>query len=338
MNISNPQRSIKITLVALDNFHPSFIMMPYDIFYTVGRFLNSLMDQKFPLFDIQLVTPNGNSVSGTGPFSFTPTCSITEVLSTDIIVIASIDGDIDTVLKNNKEVNPWLRHHHANGAYISGVSRAVIFLAETGLLNEKKAAVDSFYLKHFQQRFRKVNFIPDQLLVEEDRLISGSKPTSSLAIPRYLIEKFFGSEIATVVTNHFSLTFNNENSKSLSPKRHNDISILVAQQWIESNYASEFTVDSVCQVVNLGTRTFHRRFKEATGETPVHYLQRCRIEAAKNLLSTSNYSIEEISEQVGFESSNYFRMVFKKLTELSPKDYRKYSSMNKQKAVSNIQQ
>lgn len=328
MNSPNPQLTIKITLVALDNFHPSFIMMPYDIFYTVGRFLNSLSDHNYSPFDIQIVTPTGNSVSGTGPFSFTPTCSTAEVLSTDIIIIASIDGDIDKVLAENRLLIPWLRHHHANGAYIVGVSRAVIFLAESELLNGKKAAVDSFYLKSFQHRFPKVNFITDQLLVEDDRLISGSKPTSSLAIPRHLIEKFYGSEIATVVTNHFSLTFNNENSTTLSKTKHKDISILVAQQWIENNYAAEFTIDSVCQVVNLGTRTFHRRFKQATGETPVVYLQRCRIEAAKKLLHSSNYSIEAISEQVGFESSNYFRMVFKKLTELSPKDYRKQIAEN----------
>lgn len=105
-------------------------------------------------------------------------------------------------------------------------------------------------------------------------------------------------------------------------KNHGDSQILKAQRWFEDNYVSQFTIDDVANVVGLSPRHFKRRFKKATGENPLRYLQQMRLETAKTMLETSLENVEIITQQVGYEDSRTFRRLFKQYTSLSPREYR----------------
>ena len=108
-----------------------------------------------------------------------------------------------------------------------------------------------------------------------------------------------------------------------SQKAHQDDAIRKAQSWLEQHYADALTIDEVAAVAGLGTRTFKRRFKEATGETPIGYLQHLRIEAAKHLLESSREQTARIIWSVGYEDASSFRRLFKRTVGCTMEQYRK---------------
>lgn len=104
-------------------------------------------------------------------------------------------------------------------------------------------------------------------------------------------------------------------------KNHSDSRILTVQDWLEKHYQENISVKQLATLAGMSFRTFYRRFKAATGDTPLIYLQRLRIETAKRALETTLQSVEEVSYAVGYENSSFFRKLFKQYSGLSPKEY-----------------
>ncbi len=106
-------------------------------------------------------------------------------------------------------------------------------------------------------------------------------------------------------------------------KEHSDPQILEAQQWLETNHGEQVDIDRLARDCGMSRRSFERRFKTATGEAPLIYLQQLRVEAAKRLLETAPHSFNEIAYQLGYEDSSFFRKVFKRHAGLLPGEYRR---------------
>ena len=110
-------------------------------------------------------------------------------------------------------------------------------------------------------------------------------------------------------------------------KDHEDIAILKAQEFIENNYQEKITVDELADKFGIGRRTFERRFKKATSNTVIEYIQRVKIEAAKKQLESGRKNVTEVMYDVGYTDVKAFRDVFKKVAGMSPVDYRnKYNN------------
>ena len=114
-------------------------------------------------------------------------------------------------------------------------------------------------------------------------------------------------------------------------KTHEDEDILKAQDFIEKNYMEKITVDQLADMLSIGRRSFERRFKKATNNTVVEYLQRVKIEAAKRSFESSRKNINEVMFNVGYTDTKAFRTIFKKITGLTPIEYR--NKYNKQAVV-----
>jgi transcriptional regulator GlxA family with amidase domain len=109
----------------------------------------------------------------------------------------------------------------------------------------------------------------------------------------------------------------------MGQKKHGDDLVLKVQESIESNPSETYTVDDICNKVNVGRRTFERRFKKCTGSSIIEYIQRVKVEFAKKHLESGRKTVNEIIYETGYNDIDAFRKVFKKYTDLTPIAYRK---------------
>jgi transcriptional regulator GlxA family with amidase domain len=296
-----------------------------DIFSQVGVTYNLVIGtEPEPLFDVEIVTLDGRPVNGFNNTRIVPHRSTAEVQATDLIVIASI-MDFKT-LSTCKAGIPWLRHHFEADATIAAICGGSFFLAETGLLDGKHATTHWGLADEFRRRYPKVRLNPNLLIADEGRLLSSGACISYIDLAVYLIERFNGTTVALqsskAMLHDFSRTSQTPYMVYQPQKKHGDAKILSIQEQMERNYNQDFDADLIARSNGMSRRTFERRFKSATGDTPLSYLQRMRVEAAKQLFESSLQSCDEVAYQVGYEDSGFFRKLFINYTGLRPSDYR----------------
>jgi transcriptional regulator GlxA family with amidase domain len=143
----------------------------------------------------------------------------------------------------------------------------------------------------------------------------------------YLIEKFCGRETALWISKMYAIEMDRTSQAHfavfMGQHRHDDKEILKAQEYIEQNYKNEIAMEDVSSLINMGQRNFIRRFKAATNNTPFEYLQRVRIESAKKAIEMNRKDLPLIMEDTGYTDLKAFRTIFKRITGLSPMEYKK---------------
>ena len=317
----------KITILAMHNTMASTVIGPMDVFYQAGVMWNHFNGQELtPHFDVKVVTTIGEPFKCLNGVRIVPNGSIHDVRDTDLIMVSSI-LDIDRTLRFQSEAIDWLTDRYRNGSRIATVCSGAFVLAETGLLDGKTATTHWAYADQFKKRYPRIELKPERLITDEGDLFCSGGANAGIDLSLYLVDKYCGHEVAL------------QSSKSLisdigrtaqapyaifqSQKKHRDQRILAVQEWIEDNFNQNFNYDGLARKNAMSRRTFERRFKAATGETPLIYQQRVRVEAAKHMLETGDSSFDEITYRVGYEDSSSFRKVFFKQTHLRPSEYRK---------------
>ncbi|PXB80521.1 AraC family transcriptional regulator, partial [Pseudomonas aeruginosa] len=201
------------------------------------------------------------------------------------------------------------------------------WLAQAGLLDGKEATTYWRFYREFAERFPNVLLNQEKHLTDADDLFCASGVTSACDLYIYLIERFCGGSVAQAVARDTLY----EVQRSYTPGRigfggqklHHDPTILQIQQWLEDHFADKFRFEDVARDHGMSIRNFMRRFQAATGDKPLHYLQRLRIETAKGMLSSTRKSIKTISYEVGYDDASFFARLFRQHTELSPHHYRR---------------
>lgn len=288
----------------------------------------------FPLFESEIITADGKPVFATGGIPLYPNRPMGDVSETDVIVLPSFFPPFN--LKNNamRSIYEWLRASYDRGIGISAICTGTFVLAETGLLDGKIATTNWQFARIFQKEYPDVNLRINEILTEDSNLICTGAATAFLNLCLHLIEKFGSRELTAVCAKAMLI---DQDRAIQAPyiiydfyKNHKDDQILKAQLWLEDNFSEKFSMDTLAGEVGLSPRHFKRRFKQATDETPLSYLQHIRIEVAKRHLENSMDTVNEITWKVGYEDINSFRRLFKKHTGVSPKEYRKkFSAIRK---------
>lgn len=278
-----------------------------------------------PMFTTHLVGTHKQARLSNGQFSITPNACIEDVEQTDLIIIPAIHGDYKDVISKNRAFIPWMRQQYTAGAEIASLCIGAFLLASTGLLNGKDCATHWLAVKEFREMFPEVNLVDDKIITDENGLYTSGGAYSSLNLNLYLVEKFAGREMAVLSSKIFEIDIN-RNSQSpfiifKGQKSHNDSEILSIQEYIEQNYQDKITVDELSEKIATSRRTFERRFKKATSNTVIEYLQRVKIEAAKKALEKGKKTINEIMFDVGYNDPKSFREIFKKITNMTPSEY-----------------
>jgi transcriptional regulator GlxA family with amidase domain len=297
-----------------------------DIFCQAGLTWNYIFE-KSPVsyFEVEIVTQDGKPTTCLNQVKVYPHRAATEVKATDVIIISSF-SNFETLKTNKGSIN-WIRDHHNNGTTIASICVGSFLLAETGLLDGKIATTHWGFAREFKKRYPQIKLRPERLITDEGKLLCSGACSSYIDLSMYLIEQYCGREVAMECSKTMIHDFGRS---SQSPymvfqfqKDHNDSQIIAAQDWIEENYMKNFNIGSLAQNNGMSLRAFERRFKSATGDTPLFYLQRVRVEMAKRSLETDNQTFSEITYKVGYEDSSFFRKIFRKHTGLLPKEYRK---------------
>lgn len=278
-----------------------------------------------PAFKVQLIATENTARESYGIFTVQPDATIDTIKKTDLIMIPAIHGNYGEVVKANQDFVPWMLDQHKNGAEIASFCIGAFLLASTGLLDGKSCATHWLAADEFRAMYPKVNLLDDSILTDESGVYTSGGAYSSLNLNLYLIEKFAGREMAILSSKVFQLDIN-RNSQSpfiifKGQKAHEDTDILKVQDYIEANFTEKLTVDELCEHLTVSRRTFERRFKKATTNTPVEYIQRVKIEAAKKELERGRKNINEVMYQVGYNDPKAFRDVFKKITDMTPIEY-----------------
>ena len=279
-----------------------------------------------PIFNVQLVGLKRETKLCGGLFTANAQMLIDDVKKTDLIIIPALDGDINKAIENNKDFIPWIVKQYNSGAEVASLCLGAFLLASTGLLNGKKCATHWMAENNFRKMFPEVNLVTEKVITDEQGLYSSGGAFSYVNLILYLIEKFAGRDIAILAAKVFAIEIEREDQLSFiifqGQKDHDDEQIKKAQEFIESNFQEKITVDQLASMFAIGRRNLERRFKKATSNTVVEYIQRVKMEAAKMNLESSRENVNEVMYKVGYTDTKAFRNTFKRITGLSPVQYR----------------
>ncbi|WP_028978843.1 GlxA family transcriptional regulator [Sporocytophaga myxococcoides] len=297
---------------------------PRQVFSEVNKHLVRL--GKEPMFEIKL-TGLTKEVSITNDlYKIHPDKLISDINKTDLIIIPAIDGDIKSIIELNKDYYQWVTDHYHKGAEVASLCVGAFLLASTGLLKGKSCATHWLSANEFKKMFPDVRLVEDKIITDENGIYSSGGAFSYLNLILYLVEKYAGRDIALFMARAFQIDIER---RSQSPfmifngqKDHEDLIVKKAQELIESNPGEKYSVDQIALKFAIGRRNLERRFKKATSNTIIEYVQRVRIEAAKQNLETTANNVNEVMYGVGYSDPKAFRMTFKKYTGMSPIQYR----------------
>ncbi len=320
-----------IAIMAFENCFQSSVTGILDILTVAAlEWKQLVLDDSIKLFNLKIITDDGLPVTCFNGMKIEPHMRKDECDNLDMIIIPVIYGDFESILSNRKLVS-WLHDQSKKGVIICAVCAGVFLVAETGLLDRKKATTHWQLADNFQKRYPNVLLKKEKMIVDEGDFITAGGVTSYMDLSIYLAGRFGSFELASSVSKLLLI----DPSRSLQTPytifnfncTHGDGNILKAQQWMEENISTFMTVSDLAKKANLGDRTFARRFKKATGDTPLEYLQHLRIGKARTFLESTEESVDAITYATGYEDVSSFRRLFKRITGLSPSSYRKRFSL-----------
>lgn len=272
-----------------------------------------------------------------GLFSVTPIVDIETIKHTDLVIIPAFLPQTNPVqnISLNKRTADWIEIQYRLGADIASLCTGAYLLASTGLVNGKKCSIHWNDEQVFRRMFPDVDLVADQVITHEYGLYTCGGAFSFMNLILYLLEKHYGREMAIHCSKLFQVDIDRSSQSPYivfnGQKSHEDEVVLRAQEFIEKNSIEKFSIEKLAEKLAISRRNLDRRFFKATGNTPIEYLQRVKIESAKKQLEISRKSIQEIMDEIGYSDLKTFRDVFRKVTGLSPLQYR--SKYNKEFSI-----
>jgi transcriptional regulator GlxA family with amidase domain len=290
----------------------------------VNQFIES--SGKPPLFNVKLAGCKREIKLNSGNYSVHPDLLLSEVDSPDLIFIPALFGDMAQAIESNKDMIPWIINCYKKGSEVASLCVGAFLLASTGLLNGKKCSTHWGFTDQFSVMFPEVEVQPGSIVTEQNGIYSSGGANSYWNLLLHLVEKFTDRATAIMVAKYFAIDIS-RNSQSVfamfrAQKSHRDEAVKLAQEIIENKIEDKISVDELADKVAVGRRSFERRFREATNNSVLSYIQRVKIEAAKRSLENNLKSVNEVMYEVGYTDTKAFRNTFKKITGLSPLEYR----------------
>jgi len=318
---------IEITVLLLDQMFSSTAIGPMEVFRHAGSLWNGLTGTKpEPRFRVNAATADGGPVRCDGDIHIQPNVALQDVGKTDLIFVPSTGPNVEDVLRRNALIVPWLKRRSTRGVAIASVCSGVGLIAAAGLLDGKRATTHWGLVERFRELYPRVKWMPELMVTEDRGLYCGGGVNASLDLSIYLVERFCGHDIAMQTAKALLI----ETPRSwqagfaIVPLKtdHTDDTISSAQEWIHKNFAKTFPLEEPADRVGMSVRNFVRRFKQATGDSPLIYLQKLRVAAAKRMLESNHRNMQEISHAVGYQDVPFFRSLFQRHTGISPSEYR----------------
>jgi transcriptional regulator GlxA family with amidase domain len=329
---NSPVALRKVSLVALPESSASVLYGLYDVLSSVGTAWCELTgeDHGTPPFDVKIVANKTRSFRCAGGIPVSPHQRFSNTDSCDIVIATDLAFPLDADTRGRwPEASAWIRHVYDRGAIVCSVCTGSVLLAESGLLDHQTATTHWSMKDLFQRYYPAVKLAPERVLVPagpDQRVITSGGAGAWEDLALYLIARFREEAEAIRTAKVWILGDRSEGQLPFAamskPRRHEDAIIADCQVWIAEHYAQPNPVATMIERSQLADRTFKRRFRSATGYTPVEYVQTLRVEEAKQWLETASLPTEEIGRLVGYEDPAFFRRLFKRRTGVTPARYR----------------
>lgn len=287
------------------------------------------------LFRIELAGVSKKVEFYDGLFTVKPHTNIADITKTNLIIIPSLNHNYHMAVKENKLLIDWIEKQYKDGAEIASICTGAFLLASSGLLDGKSCSTHWAAADNFRKMFPKVNLQADKLITDENGIYTNGGAYSFLNLVIYLVEKYYDRQTAIFCSKVFQIEMDRQSQSAFTiftgQKLHGDEMVQKAQAYIESKLHEKISVEYLSSRFSVGRRNFDRRFIKATGNTPVEYSQRVKIEAAKKAFENTRKTVNEVMYEVGYLDVKAFREVFRKITGMSPLEYR--SKYNKEAVV-----
>ena len=319
----------KIAILALEQSTPTALFGLYEVFASVGHTWEELTGEPSDAGRLapRIVARSNEPIATALGFTVTPNGPLDDA---DVVIVTDIaipdPADLPGIW--GPEI-AWLQERHAAGAILCSVCTGTMVLAEAGLLDGLEATTHWSTVDFLKSRYPDIRVTPQKILVPAgpaDRIITGGGATAWEDMALYLIARLASSAEAIRIAKIFLLGDHSEGQLPFAgarkARRHEDGAVAAVQTWIADNYHMANPVARMVERSGLSERTFIRRFRAATGYSPMEYVQTLRIEEAKQLLETSRTAIEMIAVEVGYEDPNFFRRLFKRRVGITPARYR----------------
>ena len=302
----------------------SSIVGAYKIFSRANKYWKD--SGRRELFTIQLAGLSKEVEFYEGLFTVKPHVNISTITKTDLIIIPSLNHNYEKAMEGNEALIDWIAGQYKDGAEIASICTGAFLLASTGLLNGKSCSTHWAAADNFRIMFPEVNLQTDALITDENGIYTNGGAYSFLNLIIYLVEKYYDRQTAIFCVKVFQIEIDRNSQSAFAiftgQKLHGDEIVKKAQAYIESNLQEKISFEHLSSEFAVGRRNFDRRFIKATGNTPVEYSQRVKIESAKKALETSRKTINEVMYEVGYSDVKAFREVFRKITGMSPVEYK----------------
>jgi len=312
----------------------SSIVCTYKVFVKANAYWKENHGEE--LFAIALAGISDTIEFYDGLFTVKPHMHISAIAKTDLIIMSAMNNyEYPDSIAKNAAIADWIVKHYDQGAEVATMCTGAFLLASTGLLDGKSCSTHWAAENTFRSMFPKVNLQTNQLITDENGIYTNGGAFSYLNLILYLVEKYYDRPTAIYCSKIFQIEMD-RNSQSpfimfTGQKMHGDEMVQQAQAFIESNLSEKISIEYLAGKFSVGRRNFDRRFIKATGNTPIEYAQRVKIESAKKAFETTRKTITEIMYEVGYSDIKAFREVFRKITGMSPIAYR--DKYNKEAAL-----
>ena len=302
----------------------SSIVGVYKIFSRANKYWKETSRKE--LFKIELAGLSKKVDYYDGLFTVSPHTHISSITKTNLIIIPSLNHNYQKAVKRNQLLIDWIEKQYKHGAEVASICTGAFLLAASGLLDGRTCSTNWAVADNFRNMFPEVNLQIDKLITDENGIYTSGGAYSFLNLVIYLIEKYYDRQTAIFCSKVFQIEMDRQSQSPFiifkGQKSHDDEVIQKAQAYIESHWDEKISVEELSSRFAVGRRNFDRRFIKATGNTPVEYLQRVKIESAKKAFETSRKTINEVMYEVGYSDVKAFREVFRKITGMSPLEYR----------------
>jgi len=292
-------------------------------------------DNRKQLYKIELAGVSKKSEFDNGLLTVNPQAHISDISKTSLIIIPSLVRDFEKAVKGNKLLIDWIEQQYKHGAEVASMCTGTFMLASAGLLDGKNCSTHWSAANTFRTLFPNVILKEDKLITDEHGIYTNGGAYSFLNLMIYLVEKYYDRQTAIYCSKIFQIEMDRQSQSAFiifsGQKLHGDEVVKKAQAYIENNLDEKISIEHLSSRFAVGRRNFDRRFIKATGNTPIEYLQRVKIESAKKALETTRKTVNEVMYDVGYSDVKAFREVFRKITGMSPLEYR--SKYNKEAVI-----
>ncbi|MCL6271828.1 helix-turn-helix domain-containing protein [Sansalvadorimonas sp. 2012CJ34-2] len=316
---------MQIYLLALDGMIATSLTLPLEMLNAARQMQRAARDSR-PVSVLSIIGDSRKPIKTTGGLTLLPDRSYRNQPQADIIFVPSFWRNPATLPRRWPEVCDWLARQARQGAHICATGTGVFMLAEAGLLDGRPATTHWFYFDKLQECYPELLVKRHHLITQAGNIYCAGSVNSIADLTIHLIEDRLGRSFARRVEQQFSPEIRRRYSDLFysfeSSAPHPDETIVLVQQWLHDHQQESITMPAVAERFSMSQRTLNRRFREATGMTPLDWLLRLRIESARDLLANSNLEVSDIAQRCGFQAPGYFNRVFRKQMDTTPGQYR----------------